>query len=60
MGDALEQPVFEGRPGKLPHWASNLEDNVDKKLLIILRDGRKLMGWLRCLLELQIDIFKHL
>ena len=103
----MEQPVFDGRPGKLPHWASNLEDNVpqlkvfvkccegagygdmvfmswiglrshfwilscfapepeidiafvtvlsgkclltcqvDKKLLIILRDGRKLMGWLR-------------
>eukprot|EP00435_Cladocopium_sp_Y103_P020734 s2863_g5.t1 len=43
----MEQPVFEGRPGKLPHWASNLEENVDKKLLIILRDGRKLIGWLR-------------
>ena len=52
MGDGPEQPVFEGR--KLPHWASNLEDNVDKKLLIILRDGRKLMGWLRCL-----SIIKH-
>ena len=24
----MEQPVFEGRPGKLPHWASNLEENV--------------------------------
>ncbi|CAK8991025.1 unnamed protein product [Durusdinium trenchii] len=43
----MEQPVFEGRPGKLPHWASNLEEHVDKKLLIILRDGRKLIGWLR-------------
>mmetsp|Transcript_41454 Transcript_41454/g.131856 ORF Transcript_41454/g.131856 Transcript_41454/m.131856 type:complete len:145 (-) Transcript_41454:153-587(-) len=35
------------KPGKLPHWASNLEDNVDKQLLIMLRDGRKLIGWLR-------------
>ncbi|CAE8740375.1 unnamed protein product [Polarella glacialis] len=51
----MEQPVFEGdaegssssKPGKLPHWASNLEDNVDKQLLIMLRDGRKLIGWLR-------------
>mmetsp|Transcript_45503 Transcript_45503/g.105483 ORF Transcript_45503/g.105483 Transcript_45503/m.105483 type:complete len:128 (+) Transcript_45503:34-417(+) len=32
---------------KLPEWASNLEENVDKKLLIILRDGRILAGWLR-------------
>merc|ERR1711976_64449 len=33
--------------GKLPHWASNLEENVDKKLLVMLRDGRKIIGWLR-------------
>merc|ERR1712187_894987 len=32
---------------KLPLWASNLEDNLDKKLLVMLRDGRKLVGWLR-------------
>mmetsp|Transcript_14219 Transcript_14219/g.32256 ORF Transcript_14219/g.32256 Transcript_14219/m.32256 type:complete len:145 (-) Transcript_14219:90-524(-) len=52
----MEKPVFdadeaelrrEKGPGKLPHWASNLEDNVDKQLLIMLRDGRKLIGWLR-------------
>ncbi|CAJ1334469.1 unnamed protein product [Effrenium voratum] len=42
----MEPPVLDA-PGKLPHWASNLEDNVDKKLLIMLRDGRKLIGWLR-------------
>eukprot|EP00438_Fugacium_kawagutii_P018775 Skav201304 [mRNA] locus=scaffold1490:4225:14519:- [translate_table: standard] len=24
----MEHPVFEGRPGKLPHWASNLEENA--------------------------------
>eukprot|EP00933_Yihiella_yeosuensis_P038682 TRINITY_DN32610_c0_g1_i2.p1 TRINITY_DN32610_c0_g1~~TRINITY_DN32610_c0_g1_i2.p1 ORF type:complete len:147 (-),score=36.02 TRINITY_DN32610_c0_g1_i2:118-558(-) len=55
----MEQPVFDAgdalqesgggstKPVKLPHWASNLEDNVDKQLLIMLRDGRKLIGWLR-------------
>mmetsp|Transcript_43689 Transcript_43689/g.88119 ORF Transcript_43689/g.88119 Transcript_43689/m.88119 type:complete len:146 (-) Transcript_43689:93-530(-) len=53
----MERPVFDAddaeegaadrTPGKLPHWASNLEDNVDKQLLIMLRDGRKLIGWLR-------------
>mmetsp|Transcript_3708 Transcript_3708/g.9531 ORF Transcript_3708/g.9531 Transcript_3708/m.9531 type:complete len:144 (-) Transcript_3708:81-512(-) len=32
---------------KLPEWASNLEDNVDSKILVMLRDGRKLVGWLR-------------
>lgn len=44
----------EGDPGgakpprmRLPHWASNLEDSVDKQLLVILRDGRTLIGWLR-------------
>mmetsp|Transcript_22702 Transcript_22702/g.51921 ORF Transcript_22702/g.51921 Transcript_22702/m.51921 type:complete len:145 (-) Transcript_22702:235-669(-) len=37
----------DAKPGKLPHWASNLEDNVDKQLLVMLRDGRKLIGWLR-------------
>eukprot|EP00929_Paragymnodinium_shiwhaense_P082768 TRINITY_DN43781_c0_g1_i1.p2 TRINITY_DN43781_c0_g1~~TRINITY_DN43781_c0_g1_i1.p2 ORF type:complete len:151 (-),score=36.79 TRINITY_DN43781_c0_g1_i1:8-460(-) len=35
------------RPSKLPYWASNLEESVDKKLLIMLRDGRTLVGWLR-------------
>uniref|UniRef100_A0A7S1RHM5 U6 snRNA-associated Sm-like protein LSm1 n=1 Tax=Alexandrium catenella TaxID=2925 RepID=A0A7S1RHM5_ALECA len=52
----MERPVFDADEaeagkekalGKLPHWASNLEDNVDKQLLIMLRDGRKLIGWLR-------------
>mmetsp|Transcript_30071 Transcript_30071/g.69475 ORF Transcript_30071/g.69475 Transcript_30071/m.69475 type:complete len:139 (+) Transcript_30071:32-448(+) len=47
----MDVPIFDAdpnlKPGKLPHWASNLEENVDKKLLIILRDGRKLLGWLR-------------
>ncbi|CAE7678113.1 LSM1 [Symbiodinium microadriaticum] len=48
----MEVPVFDPdpaalKPGKLPHWASNLEESVDKKLLIVLRDGRKLLGWLR-------------
>mmetsp|Transcript_159122 Transcript_159122/g.280961 ORF Transcript_159122/g.280961 Transcript_159122/m.280961 type:complete len:148 (+) Transcript_159122:164-607(+) len=52
----MDKVVFDGEeagvsseapPGKLPHWASNLEENIDKKLLVILRDGRKLFGWLR-------------
>eukprot|EP00931_Biecheleriopsis_adriatica_P010010 TRINITY_DN111103_c0_g1_i1.p1 TRINITY_DN111103_c0_g1~~TRINITY_DN111103_c0_g1_i1.p1 ORF type:complete len:143 (-),score=36.10 TRINITY_DN111103_c0_g1_i1:18-446(-) len=48
----MELQVFDASsasdpPGKLPHWASNLENNVDKQLLIMLRDGRKLLGWLR-------------
>mmetsp|Transcript_105356 Transcript_105356/g.267748 ORF Transcript_105356/g.267748 Transcript_105356/m.267748 type:complete len:152 (+) Transcript_105356:103-558(+) len=37
----------QSRPGGLPHWASNLEDNVDKQLLVVLRDDRKLVGYLR-------------
>uniref|UniRef100_A0A6V0DY86 U6 snRNA-associated Sm-like protein LSm1 n=1 Tax=Zooxanthella nutricula TaxID=1333877 RepID=A0A6V0DY86_9DINO len=51
----MEKPVFDGseagdgaRPASgLPHWASNLEDSVDKQLLIVLRDDRTLIGWLR-------------
>merc|ERR1719235_2406191 len=53
----MDKPVFDGaevgtadgprQEQKLPLWASNLEDNLDKKLLIMLRDGRKLIGWLR-------------
>mmetsp|Transcript_73717 Transcript_73717/g.204207 ORF Transcript_73717/g.204207 Transcript_73717/m.204207 type:complete len:152 (-) Transcript_73717:119-574(-) len=53
----MERPVFDGgeppaksaggRAAGLPHWASNLQDSLDKQLLIILRDDRKLVGWLR-------------
>uniref|UniRef100_A0A7S0ZW15 U6 snRNA-associated Sm-like protein LSm1 n=1 Tax=Noctiluca scintillans TaxID=2966 RepID=A0A7S0ZW15_NOCSC len=38
--------MAEDVPG-MRHWASNLSENVDKKLLVLLRDGRKLIGWLR-------------
>jgi len=50
----MDVAVFDGEAegtsdekGKLPRWASNLEESVDKRLLIILRDDRKLLGWLR-------------
>ncbi|CAK0830461.1 unnamed protein product [Prorocentrum cordatum] len=51
---SMEAAVFDGEAEeasdarkKLPPWASNLEDSVNKRLLIILRDDRKLFGWLR-------------
>eukprot|EP00927_Polykrikos_kofoidii_P059321 TRINITY_DN54500_c0_g1_i1.p1 TRINITY_DN54500_c0_g1~~TRINITY_DN54500_c0_g1_i1.p1 ORF type:complete len:139 (-),score=33.17 TRINITY_DN54500_c0_g1_i1:261-677(-) len=48
----MERPVFEApveAPTRqaLPLWASNLEDSIDKKLLVMMRDGRTLVGWLR-------------
>merc|ERR1719330_813492 len=54
----MDRPVFDWSEhagttdsstptGRLPRWASNLEDHVDKQLLIMLRDGRNLIGWLR-------------
>ncbi len=31
----------------LNHWAGNLEDHVDKKVTVLLRDGRLMVGMLR-------------
>mmetsp|Transcript_48131 Transcript_48131/g.95005 ORF Transcript_48131/g.95005 Transcript_48131/m.95005 type:complete len:137 (-) Transcript_48131:118-528(-) len=33
---------------KIPHWMSSLEEELDKRLIVLLRDGRKFVGWLRC------------
>ncbi|KFG61170.1 LSM domain-containing protein [Toxoplasma gondii TgCatPRC2] len=39
----------EGSPRNsgMPNWITALEEELDKKLLVVLRDGRKLIGYLR-------------
>ncbi|CBZ50093.1 hypothetical protein NCLIV_005690 [Neospora caninum Liverpool] len=39
----------EGSPRNsgMPNWITSLEEELDKKLLVVLRDGRKLIGYLR-------------
>eukprot|EP00928_Gymnodinium_smaydae_P080322 TRINITY_DN64042_c0_g1_i1.p3 TRINITY_DN64042_c0_g1~~TRINITY_DN64042_c0_g1_i1.p3 ORF type:complete len:153 (-),score=49.24 TRINITY_DN64042_c0_g1_i1:51-509(-) len=40
-------------------WASNLEENLDKKLLVLLRDGRNLVGHLRTFDEFANLLLEH-
>mmetsp|Transcript_60651 Transcript_60651/g.128430 ORF Transcript_60651/g.128430 Transcript_60651/m.128430 type:complete len:144 (-) Transcript_60651:253-684(-) len=44
---AANHADHQHRPGSLPHWASNLEEHLDKLLLIILRDNHTFLGYLR-------------
>jgi U6 snRNA-associated Sm-like protein LSm1 len=34
-------------PQSLPGWASSFDDMIDKRVMTILSDGRKLVGYLR-------------
>lgn len=35
------------QPNSAPNWITSLEEELDKKILVILRDGKKLIGYLR-------------
>lgn len=35
------------QPNSAPNWITSLEEELDKKILVILRDGKKLIGFLR-------------
>ncbi|KAL8424832.1 hypothetical protein Efla_001637 [Eimeria flavescens] len=37
----------EVQPNAAPNWITSLEEELDKKILVILRDGKKLIGFLR-------------
>eukprot|EP00919_Chromeraceae_sp_WS-2016_P006003 GHVR01014118.1.p1 GENE.GHVR01014118.1~~GHVR01014118.1.p1 ORF type:complete len:139 (+),score=25.91 GHVR01014118.1:30-419(+) len=37
-----------GGDHKVPHWMNSLEEELDKKLIVLLRDGRNFVGHLRC------------
>mmetsp|Transcript_37955 Transcript_37955/g.98220 ORF Transcript_37955/g.98220 Transcript_37955/m.98220 type:complete len:146 (+) Transcript_37955:129-566(+) len=56
-GDAKENP--SKKQEKLVHWASNLEEHVDKQLIIMLRDNRKLVGWLRSFDQFANLVLEH-
>ncbi|KEP63085.1 UNVERIFIED_CONTAM: LSM domain-containing protein [Hammondia hammondi] len=44
---AGDSPEGSPRNSGMPNWITALEEELDKKLLVVLRDGRKLIGYLR-------------
>ncbi|PFH33757.1 LSM domain-containing protein [Besnoitia besnoiti] len=42
-----DEEAPNGQPSGIPNWITSLEEELDKKLLVVLRDGRKLIGFFR-------------
>ncbi|OEH75797.1 U6 snRNA-associated Sm-like protein LSm1 [Cyclospora cayetanensis] len=46
-GSMMAEHYDDVQPSSAPNWITSLEEELDQKILVILRDGKKLIGILR-------------